>query len=181
MKAIGLLVVALVVVMSLQTGGCASIAHGSSQNVSISTEPPGADVRLDNGVNVTTPSQIKLQRKNDYIVTISKAGYQTQVIPLNSVLSGWLAGNLVFGGLIGGAIDLSSGAAYTLTPEKISIALTPLSPGQADAPVPTGTMTTQQKLDILERLHKEGVVNDKEYEASKKTLNEKLKKEITGS
>ena len=166
--------------LSTMCGGCATIVHGSSQVVEIRTEPAGATVRLDNGSTYTTPASVKLERKKDYVLSISKDGYQTQTVPLNSVLSGWLVGNIVFGGLIGGGVDAISGAAYTLTPENISIALTPLAPGSVD-PGAGGTlqMTTQQKLDALEKLKAQGVVTDKEYEASKAKLTEQMKAEVT--
>jgi len=157
--------------------GCGTIVHGSSQTVNISSEPAGAKISLNNGTVLTTPSSAKLKRNKDYIVTISKEGYQTQSIPLNSVLSGWLAGNIIFGGIIGGGVDLASGAAYTLTPENISISLTPLGQGEVAGSGIT-SMTTQQKLDALDRLLAQGVVNDKEHEASKAKLNEQLKKEL---
>lgn len=163
-----------VLVLGTTLGGCATIVHGSRQNVSINSNPPGAAVYIDNGMALTTPSHVNLERKRDYIVTISKPGYQTQTIPLNSVLTAWLAGNIIFGGIIGGGVDLLSGAAWTLTPENINLTLTPLAPGQQDTGAPSGAMTTQQKLEVLERLHKEGVVNDKEYEASKAKLNEEV-------
>lgn len=172
-------VVAILVATLL--GGCASIAHGSNQDVVISTEPTGALVKFDNGTTYTTPATVKLARKNDYVVTISKEGYQTQVVPLNSVLSGWLAGNLIFGGIIGGAIDAGTGAAYTLTPEKIALTLTPVAPGQTSASPAPGSMTTQQRLDALESLHKQGILTDVEYEASKKTLHERMKQEVMGT
>ena len=161
--------------------GCGTIVHGTTQMVSIATIPPGATVQIDNGTTLTTPTQAKLERKRDYIITVSCKGYQTQTVPLNSVVSGWLAGNLVFGGLIGGGVDAVSGGAFTLTPEKVNVTLVPLGPGQHDVVLPAGAMTTQQKLEILERLHKEGVVNENEYQASKAKLNQDLKKEVIGS
>jgi len=171
-------VVSLAICIGVLGTGCGTIVHGTTQIVPIATIPAGATVQIDNGVTLTTPTQTKLERKRDYILTITKLGYQTQTIPLNSVLSGWVAGNLVFGGLI----DAVSGGAFTLTPEKVSVTLVPLGNGQSrDIAVPSGSLTTQQKLVILERLHKEGVVNDKEYQASKAKLNQDLKREVTGS
>jgi hypothetical protein len=163
------------------SAGCGTIIHGSSQTLVVSSVPDGATIKLDNGMTFTTPSSIKLERKRDYVLTISKQGYMSQTIPINSVLSGWLAGNIVFGGIIGGGVDLASGAAYTLTPSKIAFSLQPLAPGQQDTGAIQGAMSTQQKLDALESLRAQGVVTEKEYEASKAKLNEELKKEVTGS
>jgi uncharacterized protein YceK len=173
--------VVLALIVALVLGGCGTIVNGTSQTIAVNTEPPGATLKIDDGSVWTTPTQVKLKRKNDYIFTISKEGYQTQIIPINSVLSGWLVGNIVFGGIIGGGIDAATGAAYTLTPEKVTISLTPLAPNQVDTPPPSGPMTTQQRLDLLERLHKEGVITDKEYEASKAKLQEDLKKEAAAT
>jgi hypothetical protein len=169
------LVVILLFAASL-FGGCGTIVHGSSQCVNFNTNPQGATLRFDDGMMYTTPSQVKLERKKDYVVTISKEGYQTQTVPLNSVLSGWLAGNLLFGGIIGGGVDLISGAAWTLTPEQVVMTLAPLAPGQVADAAPAGPMSIEDKLRAIDRLHQQGVLKDNEYEASKKKLVEELTK-----
>jgi hypothetical protein len=158
-------------------GGCGSIVHGSSQNINLNTNPQGATVNISNGMTFTTPSQVKLERNKDYILTFSKDGYATQNVPLNSVLSGWLAGNIIFGGIIGGGIDLATGAAYTLTPEQFIITLQPLRSGEVAAPATApASMSIEEKLRAAERLHKDGVLKDVEYEATKKKLTEQLTK-----
>jgi hypothetical protein len=169
-----------VITSALAVVGCGTIVHGSRQNVTINSDPSGATITLDNGTVLTTPSSIRLERDTDYVATITKDGYQSQTIPINSVLSGWLAGNIIFGGIIGGGVDAATGAAYTLTPNKLNLKLTPLAPGQVAAAPPTGKLTTQQKLDALEGLKADGMLTEKEYKASKAKLQEDLKKEVTG-
>jgi hypothetical protein len=57
-------------------------------------------------------------------------GHATSEVKLESSLSGWYLGNIVFGGLIGMLIvDPMTGAMYNLTPEKIE---QPLSSSQAE-------------------------------------------------
>jgi len=177
-KLIRLVVVFFVFCFFFVTTGCATIIHGSDQVLELQSVPSGATVRVSNGMVFTTPSSTKLKRNQDYILTFSKEGYQTQVIPVNSVLSGWVAGNIILGGIIGGGVDLATGAAYTLTPSEFTITLTPLSSGQVASDSTPGVMSTQQKLDALENLHDQGIMNDKEYEASKAKLNQDLKKEL---
>jgi len=163
--------------LGMECAGCGSIVHGSSQNINLNTNPQGATVNISNGSTFTTPSQVKLERNKDYILTFSKEGYATQTVPLNSVLSGWLAGNIIFGGIIGGGVDLATGAAYTLTPEQFIITMQPLRPGEvAASPIPPATMSIEDKLRAAERLHKDGVLKDAEYEATKKKLTEQLTK-----
>jgi len=58
-------------------------------------------------------------------VTISKDGYKTQTIPVKSKPNGWyIAGNFIFGGLIGWFIvDPLNGAMYNLSPEQVNASL----------------------------------------------------------
>jgi hypothetical protein len=60
-----------------------------------------------------------------FTVTISKEGYETQVIPIESSANGWyIGGNFIFGGLIGWfIIDPLNGGMYTLSPEEVSAGL----------------------------------------------------------
>lgn len=74
-----------------------------TQTVSI-TDEKGSEV-----FKGTTPTSVTLQKstgayrgKKSFTVTISKAGFQTQTIPVQASANGWyIAGNFVFGGLIG--------------------------------------------------------------------------------
>ncbi len=79
----------------------------------------------------TTPTTVTLNKSDgtywgeiDYTVIITKDGHQTQTIPVRADPNGWyVAGNLVFGGLIGWFIvDPLSGDMYSLTPEQINSA-----------------------------------------------------------
>jgi hypothetical protein len=52
-----------------------------------------------------------------------KDGYVSETVTLTSGVGGTVAGNILLGGIIGGGIDMASGAAYKLYPETINIAL----------------------------------------------------------
>ena len=58
--------------------------------------------------------------KGDFKLHIEKEGYQPVDILLTQSLYGWLWGNILFGGLIGLAVDFITGDAYDLEPELIS-------------------------------------------------------------
>ncbi len=51
-------------------------------------------------------------------------GYQTFDATLTREASGWVWGNIVFGGLIGLAVDAIDGGFYNLTPKEVKAALT---------------------------------------------------------
>lgn len=105
--------------------GCATIMHGSTQQVTVNSTPVGANVLVDGGMRFKTPAAIMLSRKDTHTIEISMDGYQTETVDIKRVLSGAMAGNILFGGLIGAAVDSSSGAAYRLEPESIQVDLRP--------------------------------------------------------
>lgn len=106
--------------------GCASVTHGTTQEIPIVTNPPGALATVTGINECRTPCTLTLPRKNDCVLAISKEGYEAKNVPLNSVTSGTVAGNIVAGGLIGWGIDAASGAAYHLVPERVDVQLTPI-------------------------------------------------------
>src|SRR6266404_2478012 len=98
--------------ITLGVSGCATIIHGTRQDVGISSTPTGASVSIDNTENGKTPLIAKLTRKDNHIVKIELAGYQTFEATLTRSVSGWVWGNIAFGGLIGLAVDGISGGIY---------------------------------------------------------------------
>lgn len=99
---------------------CASIMHGGSQDLSIASQPSGASVSVDNQMLGKTPVVAKLKRKDKHLITVALDGYQPFQLATTRSTSGWVWGNIVFGGLIGLAVDLSSGGAYQINPKQVS-------------------------------------------------------------
>jgi len=100
--------------------GCASIMHGTSQDIGLSSTPTNAKVTVDGAPYGNTPVVAKLARKDNHIVRLQLDGYQPFEVTLTKSVSGWVWGNLVFGGLIGLAVDAVSGGLYNLSPAQIS-------------------------------------------------------------
>lgn len=94
--------------------------HGSSQDLGISSSPTDATVSVDNQDKGKTPMVAKLSRKDNHIVKIQMAGYQPFEATVTRKVSGWVWGNIVFGGLIGLAVDAISGGLYALSPEQVA-------------------------------------------------------------
>jgi len=102
---------------------CATIIHGTEQDVGISSIPTGAKITIDNSERGTTPLVAKLSRKDNHIVRIELPGYQVYETTLTRSTSGWVWGNIAFGGLVGLAVDAMTGGLYQLSPEQVSAAL----------------------------------------------------------
>lgn len=147
--------------------GCASIIHGTRQKVAVSTNPPGATVS-DGETTVQTPGSLNLKRNEDYVLTITKPGYETETVKVTHVISGAVAGNLLAGGLIGWGVDAISGAQWRLEPETITVNLRPLREGEYLASANYRTpQTLTQKLEELASLKQKNLITEEEYIAMK--------------
>jgi hypothetical protein len=102
---------------------CATLIHGSRQDVSFSSNPSRAFVSIDNVEMGTTPVTLRLKRNMHHAVVIKLDGYQPYETILTRKVSGWLAGNILFGGLIGIVVDAAGGGMYKLTPDQIQAEL----------------------------------------------------------
>lgn len=107
----------------LLLGACASIMHGTHQDVGISSAPTGAAITIDNLRSGNTPVIAKLTRKDNHIVRIEMPGYQPIDLTLTRSVSGWVWGNVAFGGLFGLAVDAIDGGMYKLSPEQLTASL----------------------------------------------------------
>lgn len=110
-------------VLVLALTGCASIIHGTTQQVAISSSPTGAQVSVNNQDLGTTPIVADLKRKETHIVRVTLAGYEPYEVGLTRSVSGWVWGNIVFGGIIGLAVDAITGGLYKLSPEQLEAEL----------------------------------------------------------
>lgn len=122
---IKLLATAAVILLTLS--GCATVTRGTEEALVIESEPSGAQVKLSNGMTGTTPTSFKVKRKDNLIVTVSKKGYETASINVTSQVAGAggaaMAGNVLVGGIIGAAVDASTGAMNELKPNPVKITL----------------------------------------------------------
>ena len=123
--------------------GCASIIHGGTQDVTVSSEPGAARVSVYDRYNHeiwtgTAPCTIPMDRgdgflkKAHYRIEVAKEGYEPNSVYISSSLdAGWyLVGNFFIGGLVGWLIvDPASGAMWRLKPKEIHTHLDQRSAG----------------------------------------------------
>ena len=103
--------------------GCASIINGSTQKVKITSQPPGASVRVDQSARGYTPTVVELSRESSHYVEVTRKGYEPYEVELKPSFNGMILGNAIFGGLVGVIIDSTSGASKTLHPKKVDAIL----------------------------------------------------------
>ncbi len=122
--------------------GCATITRGTTENFTVNSKPPGAQVKTSTGFSCqATPCTFKMQRKTAFTVTVSKDGFAPISRPIKSGMAagggaGFL-GNALVGGVIGATVDVSSGAMNDLTPNPLSVVLVAAAPPPALAQAAT--------------------------------------------
>jgi len=153
-KTLGAVMAAALVV----TSGCASILGDSRYPVEVSSAPAGASFEVtDKDGKVVhsgnTPSTVTLKsgrgyfKGQTYTLRFKKDGYPDKAVTVDSSLSGWYWGNIVFGGLIGMLIvDPATGAMYKL-PEGVS--------ADMGAPVAQSNQASDLKIVMVEALSAE--------------------------
>ena len=109
---------------------CATALRGTKESVTVITEPTSARLELSNGQMGTSPHTFLLNKKDPVTVKAIKQGYEPTFAEINPKLTGEAAlpaaGNLILGpvgAVVGGAIDLNSGAMYNLEPNPLIIRL----------------------------------------------------------
>ena len=105
---------------------CATSQQGTQQTVSFSSSPAGANVKTSHGFSCAlTPCKIKLPRNKSFEVVVSKPGFTTERVNVESVPSGLGAVGAVGSALIGGVIatgyDVYKGGVFELTPSTVEV------------------------------------------------------------
>lgn len=125
--------------VALSLPACATITRGTSQTFTVESTPPGARVSTSNGFSCdATPCTFRMPRKDPFRVTLSMDGRVEQVHEIQSAYAGagaaGFAGNVLVGGVIGMAVDGTSGAMKDLTPNPLVVTmLTPAEHAAAEA------------------------------------------------
>jgi hypothetical protein len=121
---------ALGVAVPLVFTGCATLTKGSSQTITVATDPPGATCTISReGKTVAvvnpTPGSIPVEKSSkDLSIVCDKSDYQPSAGALASSFEAMTFGNILLGGLIGVAIDAGSGAMNEY-PTLITLTLVP--------------------------------------------------------
>jgi hypothetical protein len=125
--------VAILILCHLNLTAC-SIFGGSSQPLTVNSEPPGANVLINGTLAGTTPLQHQVPRRGDLTVEVQKAGYKTQ-----SRMTGRKLSSVGIVDVIGGAffllplLGLIAPGAWEQDPATIGITLEPDNPQPAPA------------------------------------------------
>lgn len=129
MKGFGL---CLGIVLALVLTGCATIMAGGPDHVQVVSNPPGANIYVDDVLVGQTPGIVTLDRdKSGGNIRIEAPGYSPVVVQRSKHINGWFWANLCLGGVVGMVIDLVTGDVKKFDDTPINASL---SGGPAPAP-----------------------------------------------
>ena len=100
----------------LMNTACATMFDGKTQAITVNTSPPQANCVFkrdgqDVGQIENTPGSAVIEKnRDDVTVVCNKQGYGEATYLDKSGVAGWTWANIIFGGLIGLAIDYGTGA-----------------------------------------------------------------------
>ena len=87
-------VLTICLMLVLLTGGCGTLMHGSTQEVAVTSNPPGAIVtNTDYTCWIKTPGVMVLDRANSTVLTARLFGHEDAKAKVKVSLSPWLLGN----------------------------------------------------------------------------------------
>lgn len=113
----------ILIIFPLVITSCATIVHGSRQQVAIVCDPKRAKIDIDGTSLGHTPYLARLTRRNNHLLKIELEGYLPYEITLKRKLDGWIFGNILLGGVIGIVIDAATGSMYKLSPKDVTAQL----------------------------------------------------------
>lgn len=105
--------------------GFATITSGTSQNLTINSDPSGALVSSGGIMLGTTPLVANIKREQNKSLVVKKEGYEDQVIYLATTFNNAFWGNFLIGGTFGSTTDAASGATIEYSPSSYYITLKP--------------------------------------------------------
>jgi hypothetical protein len=108
--------------------GCASIVSGTNQSITVDTPGcGGASCKLTNDKGnwaVTTPGSVVVNRAYGALTILcTKDGFPSGTTTVASSTKPMAFGNIIFGGVIGAGVDVTTGAAYDY-PNSILVPMT---------------------------------------------------------
>jgi hypothetical protein len=112
------------ILLAVFAPGCATIMTGGGpmQSVRINSEPRGATVYADDNLIGKTPTIAELTRHDDHVVKVQLEGCPDQSFIIEHKGNYWIFGNVLFGGIIGIAVDCCTGTlSGTLHPDDLDV------------------------------------------------------------
>lgn len=134
MKRVNLILCIVLIAFTTLLWSCSTIINGSRQDVTVRATPPEAKIYIDGELKGTGRADARLKRGKEHVVEVRLDGYRVGRVTTSKEIEPWFFANILCGGIIGGVVDLITGAAFQVDPDNIFITL---ESGTGSIEVPT--------------------------------------------
>ena len=112
---------AILVTLTLLLTSCATVFKGGTQTVPVNSEPPGAEIIIDNVSYGTTPTSIRLDVDRSYAILLRSPTGEERTFQLrNEIGTLWIILDVVTG-LVPIIVDAATGDWYELKPGEVFV------------------------------------------------------------
>jgi hypothetical protein len=125
---------------------CALVFHGTNEDVTVTSDPPGATATLSTGETRVTPFAVTVPRKQSLEVHFVKPGYNpTDVTDESQIEAGYLIVDIL---TLAWPYDAATGAYFAHQQSTIEAKLVPIEtgapggPARADSQLPQGKVSS---------------------------------------
>ena len=118
-------VISFAMLALFSASACATVMNGRTGPLGLSSNPSGAQAVIDGKETVLTPASIDLPRDESHTIIFHKEGYEDVSATVVPESSGWIWGNILAGGVIGAAVDYSTGAAKKFSQDTVDVTMVP--------------------------------------------------------
>jgi hypothetical protein len=114
------------------TSGCSTIINGKVQSISVNSNVKDAEVKVDDAIVGRTPFTGYVRRNGGAKLTLSKVGYESKTVTLDTAIEPFFWGNIIFGfgSFFSSTTDASTGSMYKYDPATINVDLVPVAAGK---------------------------------------------------
>jgi len=130
----------IVLTLAIPLGGCATIAHGTTQAIPITSSPQGARVLVDSEPIGVTPLLASLSRNQSHVVLVVHDSFPPARVIVDRNVSPWILASL-FLYTFPAIVDFSNGAAYGFPSDTLRVVLSAGREIQR-AKIPSGSVAT---------------------------------------
>ena len=124
--------------IAVMLAGCATVTRGTTNQIQITSEPSGADVRTSLNQTCTTPCTLTVDRKAEFSVVFNLPGYKEQIVEVKTQVAGagvaGIAGNVLVGGVVGMGVDAATGSTLEHVPNPVHALLQKVGPAPKTQP-----------------------------------------------
>ena len=144
MNRTGAIVAIAIAVASVGLSSCALVFHGTNEDITVNSDPPGAMATLSSGETRVTPFAITVPRKQDLEIHFVKPGYNpADVTDESQVEAGYLIVDIL---TLAWPYDAATGAYFAHQQSTIEAKLVPIETGTPGGPTRVDSQLPQGKV-----------------------------------